>query len=105
MKPWQHDAETAISSEALLVACFLCTCLTVLLFTVRHRDKFQKYFLAAGILLSAIVGAACSKGVQDFIFRYLFFGVNLSLTLSTLYHVKYSARQNSSVKGWPAYVQ
>ncbi len=101
MKPCQHDAENAMSSEVLLAACFLCTFVTVLVYTVGHRDKFQKYFLVTGILISTIVGAACSEGAQDFIFRFLFLGVNLSLTLSAVYHLKYthSARQNTSVKG------
>jgi len=103
IKPWQHDVETAISPEILLVACFLCTCLTVLLFTFRHRDKCQKYFLTAGILLSTIAGAAYSEGAQDFIFRYLFFGANLSLILSTFYHAKYFAHRNYSMKEWSAF--
>ena len=94
--PWENGAEMVVSPEALLVAAFLCTAFTVLLFTIRRHDHQLKFFFKAGLVLSSIAGAGCSTDVHDFVFRYLFVGLNISMGLSFIYH-GYGARQEASM--------
>ena len=53
---------------------------------VKRRDSNLKYFVTAGMVLGTILRAAYSEGVQDFVFRYLSVGLNISIILSMLYH-------------------
>jgi len=69
----------------------------VFLFMVRQHDIYLKYFVTTGTLLATIVGAAYSVDVEDFVFGYLFVGLNVSLVLSMLYH-GFGTRQSRNVK-------
>jgi hypothetical protein len=101
--PWLHEVETVSNPEALLIACFLCTAFTVFLVAIRRQDHYQKYFFAGGFALSAIAGANRSGNMQDFVFRYLFVGLNMYLLLSFLYHA-YGAHWEDSFKESLQYV-
>ena len=45
-------------------------------------------------MLSALLGVTYSGDVQDFVFRYLFVGLNVSLVLSVVYHIRRSTSEN-----------
>lgn len=51
-----------------------------------RRNTNQKYFFVAGIALSSIVGSLFAVDALEFVFTYLFLGINLSLILGLIYH-------------------
>jgi hypothetical protein len=68
----------------LLLAALLTTTFIALLFSLLRSQYFTKYFLCIGLLVSALSGAVFAKDVPDFVFRYLFFGVNGGLVVAGL---------------------
>lgn len=72
--------------QTLLLGTLLSTTFTVLLFSLIRSKPFTKHFLLIGLLASSLGGAISAVDVPDFVFRYLFVGVNVALVGSLLYH-------------------
>ncbi|KAH6669587.1 hypothetical protein B0J14DRAFT_641447 [Halenospora varia] len=73
--------------EVLVATSFFCTAPAVMIYTVRRRDAFQKYFLLAGLVLATCIGGMKSSSVPEFVFKYVFYWVYLALALSAAYHI------------------
>jgi hypothetical protein len=80
------SANADFSPPYILAACLVSTTLTVLLFNLTHHQSHFRYFLSIGIAVSTLVAMTLAGSGTDFVFRYLFFGVNLAMILSAVYH-------------------
>jgi uncharacterized membrane protein YfcA len=71
---------------AKLLFCFLCSGSLTIIYKINSHHPHQRYFLVAGLALSTIIGQAFARNGQDFVFKWLFIGVGLSLYGSMVYH-------------------
>lgn len=89
-----HDSSD-FSPPHILAACLLATTITVLLFKMTNHQLHFRTFSCAGTIVSILAGMIFAQNGLEFVFRYLFFRVNITMILNTVYH--YFAVQSDSV--------
>jgi hypothetical protein len=85
---WSHPPSPlprTIPPHTLLLGCFLISTFTIVFYAMLRHKLHTKFFLFIGILASSIAGAILAVDVPEFVFRFLFVGVNFALAASVLY--------------------
>lgn len=94
--PQERSTQNSPTPQTLLLGCFLCTSLAVIVAYIHRNDRYQAYFLIISSMLCVGGGAFFAADVQDFVFRYLLLGVSVGLGLSALFHRGMAVRRNRS---------
>ena len=71
---------------AMITLCWICSAVLIWLYTLHLHHNRQKYFLAAGFVVSLIGGRLFAGSIGAYVFGWLFGGVGLSLLVSMGYH-------------------
>jgi hypothetical protein len=85
---WSHPPSPlprTIPPHTLLLGCFLISTFTIVFYAMLRSKLHTKLFLLIGILASSMAGAILAVDVPEFVFRFLFAGVNFALAASVLY--------------------
>jgi len=74
------------SPEIVLPSSLLCSSWVVVIYYIHRHDHYQNHLLLWITLPFVILGVSLAKDPTDFVFRYLFWGLNLALLCSALIH-------------------
>jgi hypothetical protein len=74
------------SPEVVLPSSLLCSSWVVVIYYTHRHDHYQNHLLLWITLPFVIWGVSLANDPTDFVFRYLFWGLNLALLCSVLIH-------------------
>ena len=99
---WQVKASTSLcglnSPDIILLSSVLCAGSVVVFYYIHRHDRYQGHLLLWITLPFGISGVLFAKDPADFVFRYLFWGLNVALICSALIHRYLNWRKDLSVR-------